>query len=69
MALLEVIEQELNRTVTRDSAAYSYRIAAGFQRNRDAHAAESQDGDGVTHTAAALDEAPNLPLVGKEPRD
>lgn len=30
MALLEVLEQELNRTVTRDSAAYTYLIAAAF---------------------------------------
>lgn len=30
MALLEVIEHELNRMVTRDSAAYTYLIAAAF---------------------------------------
>jgi hypothetical protein len=30
MTLLEVLEQELNRTVTRDSAAYTYLIAAAF---------------------------------------
>jgi hypothetical protein len=33
MALLEVVEQELNRLVTRDSAAYTYLVATNFQRN------------------------------------